>query len=96
MTEYQIKQQVKKKLDKEGYIYWFPLRNKYRKEDIFSIWDLIAWKDSELRFIQFTSKSNISARKKKIEKYFKDNDVFCPSEVWGYDKEKKSFIIKYI
>ena len=96
MTEYQIKQKVKKELDKEGYIYWFPLRNRYRKEDIFSIWDLIAWKDSELRFIQFTSKSNISARKRKIEKFFEENGVFCPTEIWGYDKEKKKFVYRYI
>lgn len=96
MTEAQIKQKVKKQLDKDGYIYWFPLRNRYRKEDIFTIWDLIAWKDSEMRFIQFTSKSNISTRKKKIEKYFKENNVFCPTEVWGWDQDKKKFVYKYI
>lgn len=96
MTEYQIKQKVKKQLEKEGYIYWFPLRNQYRKEDIFTIWDCLAWKDSDMRFIQFTSKQNISTREKKIKKFFEENQVFCPTEVWGWDKDKKKFIYRYI
>jgi hypothetical protein len=40
---------------------------------------------SEVRWIQFTSLSNVSARKKKIEDYFRLHNIFLEgSEVWGY------------
>jgi hypothetical protein len=98
--EVTIRKACIKELQDEGYITWFPAKVKWQETDVFSIWDILAWKDSEMRFIQITSIGNIQARRKKIEKFFKDHDVFMPTEIWGYrdkkDKEGKKWRIIYL
>lgn len=90
MKESYIRKKVLDELTRQGYVCWWPYppRNTYAKEkDILSIFDVLAVKrkTSEVRWIQFTSLSNVSARKKKILDYFRANEIFLPlSEVWGY------------
>lgn len=73
----------------------YPPRDTYAKEkDILTTFDVLAVKrgTSEVRRIQFTSLFNVSARKKKIEDYFRTHDIFLQgSEVWGYHKSEHSF-----
>lgn len=70
-------------LDKNG--------DKERKgtDDIFSIIDLLAWKDNELLLVQYTSKTGVLARIKKINKFIKKHNIKIPDgvkiEVWGYE-----------
>lgn len=61
-------------------------------DDFFSVFDGIAWKDGEIKFIQWTSHSNVSERIKKIKKFISSWDISLPrhvtAEVWGYtDRE---------
>lgn len=95
-----IRKQAVKQLEKEGYITWCPAKVKYQETDVFGVFDCLALKDSDIRFIQWTSSSNVAARKKKILKFYEDNDVFLPAEVWGYrskpDKNGKKWRIVYI
>lgn len=98
MKESYIRRKVLDELTRQGYVCWWPYppRNTYAKEkDILSIFDVLAVKrgTSEVKWIQFTSLSNVSARKKKIEDYFRAHDIFLEgSEVWGY-KGKSDFRI---
>jgi len=83
-----IKREVKLILADEGYVFWSGAKAMYQSSDIFGIFDCIAakrGKTNELRFIQYTSMSNMSARRHKIKTFFLTNDLFIPSELWGYD-----------
>ncbi len=95
MKEVVIKKAVYKQLEDEGFIGWSAPKVKYQETDIFGIFDGIFIKDSDLRFIQWTTSSNLSARKKKILKFFQDNNVFIPCEVWGM-RTDKTFKVEYI
>lgn len=106
MTESKIKKIVKTKLELEGYLVWYPAVSRFAPKfkycdqqhsakDIFTIYDCLALKDSELRFIQYTSKGNIRAREKKIKAFFEKWNVFLPSEVWGVES-KDDIKILYI
>lgn len=96
MREAGIKKKVYAAMEKEGYIGWSPAKVKYRETDIFGIYDGVFIKDSHIRWLQWTSRSNISARRKKIQKFFDDNDVFIPCEIWGWNDKKKEFKIEYL
>lgn len=94
MTEAKIKKKVVKELEKEGYIIWYPPVSKFAPKfkygiakDIFSLFDCMALKDSDLRFIQYTSQNNMQARKRKIMKFYDQFDVFLPCEVWGVEED---------
>jgi hypothetical protein len=76
MDEKCIKKKVKEFYERSGYITWFPIRNKWMKIDIFSIFDGIAWKRNRMIFFQMTSQSNKSARENKIVKYMEENKLF--------------------
>ena len=91
-----IRKNAVKILEEEGWVTWCPAKVKYQETDIFGVFDCVCVKDSTLRYIQWTSKSNIRAREKKINTFFEENSVFIPCEVWGYDDVKKEFKIIYI
>jgi hypothetical protein len=61
-----------RKLKSEGYEtvqvveVWIPFGKFGNRRDLFGAWDILAVKDGETTAIQVTSKSNISARVKKI------------------------------
>lgn len=95
MTEAQIKKAVYAKMKKDGWHGWSAPKVKYQETDIFGIFDGIFVKDSDLRFIQWTTASNVSARKKKIEKFFAEHNCFIGCEIWAM-KPDKTFKIVYI
>lgn len=106
MSEPKNKALVRKELEKDGWLVWYPPVSRFAPKfpyctetnsakDIFTIFDCLALKDSEIRFIQYTSHKNRLARKKKIEKFYEDNNVFLPAEVWGI-RDDKSYEIIYI
>ena len=106
MTEAKNKALVRKQLEKEGYLVWYPPVSRFAPKfpycdethsakDIFTLFDCLALKDSEVRFIQYTSIGNIRAREKKILNFFEKYKVFCPCEIWGV-REDKTFKIIYI
>lgn len=82
-----IKKKGKQILAEQGFICWSGAKAMYQSSDIFGIFDVIAAKTNavnELRFIQWTSKSNVSARRRKIKKFFLEHKIFIKSELWGY------------
>jgi len=92
-----IKQKVKVKLTEEGWVFWSAAKAMYQSSDIFGVFDCIAAKKGEvnkLRFIQYTSFSNMSARRRKIKAFFLEHKLFIPSELWGYENGK--FKIEHI
>jgi hypothetical protein len=95
MTEAVIKKAVYKQLKDEGFIGWSAPKVKFQETDIFGIFDGMFIKDSDLRFIQWTTDANMKAREKKILKFFEENNCFIPCEVWGMKKDK-TFKIMYI
>lgn len=95
MTEAKIRKEAKKILISEGFYPWCPAKAKYQETDIFGIYDCLAIKDSEIRYIQWTSVGNMRAREKKIKKFFEEHKCFIPCEVWGM-REDGTFKIIYI
>lgn len=104
MTESKIKALVKKELEKDEFLVWYPPVSRFAPKfkycdqqhsakDIFTLFDCLALKDSEMRYIQYTSKGNIRAREKKIKNFFDKWKVFIPCEVWGVDDDKNITII---
>ena len=92
-----IKNKVKLKMAEEGYVFWSGAKAMYQSSDIFGIFDCICVKknsNNEFRFIQYTSISNMGARRRKIKQFFLTNNCFIPSELWGYanGKFKKEII----
>ena len=54
-TEAIIRKKAVKILEDEGYIVWCPAKVKYKQNDIFGIFDSVSVKDSDVRYIQWTS-----------------------------------------
>lgn len=81
-----IKNKVKIQLANEGYVFWSGAKAMYQSSDIFGVFDCICIErgTSKLRFIQYTSISNMSARRRKIRDFFIKENVFIESELWGY------------
>lgn len=104
VRESTIRSNAKKILEKDGYIVWCPPNVKYAQTDIFGIFDGVAVKKGNnkhtaselLLYIQWTTKPNISARRKKILAFFEENFLHIPCEIWGWDDKKKEFKIEQI
>ena len=106
MKETKNKALVRKELEKDGWLVWYPPVSRFAPrfpyctethsaKDIFTIFDCLALKDSEIRFIQYTSHKNRRAREKKIKDFYDKWNVFLPAEVWGI-KDDNSYEIIYI
>lgn len=95
MTESVIKKAIYKQLEKEGWYGWSAPKVKYQETDIFGIFDGVFVKDSDIRWIQWTTVGHVTDRKKKIEKFFEDKKCFIGCEIWGM-REDKTFKIIYI
>lgn len=91
MKETAIRQKVKKELQFDGFLVWYPPRTRW-SGDIFTIFDLIAWKKDKMVMIQLTTYSNMSARCRKIRNYCKLYSLDYPEMwVWGWNAKKKEF-----
>lgn len=104
MTENKNKKLVKDTLEKEGWLIWYPPVSRFAPsfkycdeqhsaKDIFTLFDCVALKDSEVRWVQYTSYGNRLARVKKINNFFEKWKVFVPCEVWGIRDDKTYEII---
>ena len=99
MKEKTLKNKIIKVLNSEGWVCWYPIRNRYRKVDIFSCYDLVCAggsKRDEIKLIQFTTTSNAAARRRKIKNFLKENNLMINSELWSYDKRNKKWKIENI
>jgi len=94
MTEKELRKFIQEKVGSEGWISWFAPRVKFLKQqDIFSIWDGVLAKGKQIKFIQFTTKSNKSSHIKKIKNFKKLYNLKHNGELWCYDKKTREFEI---
>ncbi len=100
--ESEIRKKAVQILEKHKWIIWWPSRAIFKQNDIFGIFDLICLKKrvGNLKFIQLTTLSNLSTRRKKIKNFLKKNQLskqnLANIEVWGWNKRKKEFKIESI
>jgi len=87
-------------LKKERWTTWWPAKVKFRQNDIFGAFDIICCKKGagNLKFIQLTTASNLSTRRKKIRAFLKKNRINGPKivfgaeiEIWAWSKKEKGF-----
>ena len=83
-------------LEEEKWVCWWPAKVKFKKNDIFGVFDVVCSRKNKIKFIQLTTTSNSSTRRKKIEKFLKTMKLKIPSEVWGYSKKHHKFKIEKI
>ena len=81
-------------LEKQGYACWWSAKTKFHESDIFGIADLICSNKQGIKLIQLTTLSNVSARRKKINKVLEKMELGCPIEVWGMGKDKTFKIVR--
>ena len=98
MKEAIIRAKALKILESEGYTCWVPRKVKYWETDIFSIYDCICIGRSGFLFVQWTTLSNMSARRKKIRRFLDELNVdfTAISEIWGWDEKKSKFKIEVL
>lgn len=89
MKEAVIRKKAITELEAEGYTCWCPAKARYQETDIFGVFDTICAKGTEIRFIQWTTSSNMSARKKKVSDFLKRTGVAIMGEVWGLNPKKE-------
>jgi hypothetical protein len=83
------------------WVSWYAPKVKFQQTDIFGVFDLICWEKSSknLKFIQLTTLPNLSARRKKIQGFFKANKITQKSaevEIWAWNSRQKNFKIELI
>lgn len=102
-----IKDHAEEELNEEGWLTYVPVNSRYgsgitrweedykRGNDVFNIWDLIAWRDGELLLIQYTAADKVASRRRKIEEFLEEHDLElpCRAAVWGY-KDRQGFTRK--
>ena len=86
MKEKELKKLLKQELIAKGYANWWPAKVRFYQNDIFGVYDCIAWNGENLLLIQMTTKPNVSARKKKILDYFHTLNMIPP---------RNSFVLAY-
>jgi len=104
VREATIRKKARDILEKDGYVTWCAAKAKYQSSDIFGVFDCVAVKKGEgeyvcsdqVRYIQWTTKSNLSARRRKILAFFDENNLWIPCEIWSYDNDKGKFKIEQL
>jgi len=98
MKEKEIKKRAIEQINKQGGVAWCPPKVKWLKEnDVFGIFDaIVIYPPSNIVFIQWTTKSNIRAREKKILSFLKSRKVSIYCEIWGFDNINQNFKVIHI
>ncbi len=95
MKEKEIKKRAIELINNQGGVAWCPPKVKYLKEnDVFGCFDaIVIYPPSNIVFIQWTTKSNIRAREKKVLGFMKAKKVSIYAEIWGWDSVNNKFKI---
>ncbi|MBI2038516.1 MAG: hypothetical protein HYT19_01160 [Candidatus Nealsonbacteria bacterium] len=88
-------------LTEKKWVSWYAPKVKFQQTDIFGVFDLICWQKASknLKFIQLTTLPNLSARRKKIQGFLKENKITAKStgvEIWAWNGRQKNFKIELI
>lgn len=102
MQEKELKLIIKEELERMGFVLWFAPHYANMRWDVFTIFDIVAIHKSnptsaEVNFIQFTTASHVSHRRRKMCQWMLDNDAFIPNSwLYCYDTVKKTFKVHRI
>lgn len=100
-----IRKKAREILEKKKWVYWYPPKIKFKQNDIFGAFDIICCKKGagNLKFIQLTTASNLSTRRKKIWSFLKKNKINgkkiafgAEIEIWAWIKHNKTFKIERV
>jgi hypothetical protein len=93
MRETQLKKLLKKEFETKAIAYYFAPRVKWQSCDIFGVYDVVTWDGYTTDFIQITTLTNVSHRKRKIFNFFKEKMIVPPhhSYIYAYDEKTKDF-----
>jgi len=95
--EAEIRKKAIQILKKAGWAVWYAPKTRYHHADIFTIGDVLAWKNRSLKIIQLTTTENKAARAKKIRSYLQKNNLSgLRIEIWAYAKRNRKFVIEKI
>lgn len=104
MKEAEIRKRAVKILTDEKWIHWYPPKVKFKQNDIFGVFDMVCCRKTtgNLKFIQLTTVSNLSTRRKKIESFLKKSKIKSKAsfgatmEIWAWSKRQKKFKIELV
>lgn len=92
-------------LETEKWTTWWPAKVKFKQNDIFGAFDVVCCKRGagNIKFIQLTTASNLSSRRKKIQAFLKSNKINRPKivfgaeiEIWAWMQNHKKFKIEIV
>lgn len=96
-SESEIRKKVVQILKEKNWIVWYAPKTRYHHSDIFTIGDVLVWRNKSFKIIQLTTAGNKAARVKKIKNYLRKNNLSgLKIEVWAYSKKNRKFIIEKI
>ena len=99
MTEALIRAKAKIILSTEGWYVWCPQKARWGQErDVFGVFDAVALKERQVRWIQWTVKEAASSHRKKIADFLHEKNIRPPGliELWLWDNKKREFKIESI
>jgi len=102
--EAEIRKKAVQILEQKKWAFWYPPKVKFKQNDIFGVFDVVCCQKvtGDLKFIQLTTVSNLSARRKKIHNFFKNNRLRpkralgAQVEIWAWSKKKREFKVELI
>ena len=91
-----IRKKAITELESKGWICWYPKKVKFHETDIMGVFDLLCLHPDYqfTRYIQLTTFSNLSARRKKVGNFLKKHNLRIWAEIWAWHKGKKDFVIE--
>ena len=80
------------------FIWWKSPSYKRMSWDIFNIYDiLVVFSHGSVHLIQVTTLTNLSHRRRKIQKFFRDNNFIIPNSfIYAWDQKKEEFKIEEV
>lgn len=99
-----IRKKATEILEQDNWIYWYPPKVRFKQNDIFGAFDMVCCKKAKghLKFIQLTTVSNLSARRKKIANFLRENKMSpqvpfgAAVEIWAWNKKHKEFKVEIV
>ena len=82
--------ELRKKLTDEGWLCETKNWNRYASKDFYGLFDILAIKDTDIRFIQVKSnKSDVYKARRNISNWLRDNNLNIRCEIWWRENYKE-------
>lgn len=88
MKEKTIKNKAYRTLEAQGFHCWSPVKSRWGGEkDIWGVFDMVAGKEAEILYVQYTTAPNVLARVRKVKDFLSRTGIVFTgnnrAEVWG-------------